>query len=76
MKILFLSIVVMSFLSACGPSIPKSGGSPIEATHVNDYTIRFVDREAGVLCYVYDTSGRPSLSCVPLKDTLLWEGNQ
>ncbi|MFZ2992583.1 MAG: hypothetical protein WA061_02595 [Microgenomates group bacterium] len=75
---LFLIVIALA-LSSCGIKTQSTGEAPIESNYATDvtkvymfgdksnYVIRFIDREAGVVCY-YMTNG---LSCLSLSVTNL-----
>lgn len=75
MKKVVLLIVLVLLLASCAPSESGknfAGYYPENCTTVGDgKTCRIVDREAGVVCWVYFQNG---ISCLPIKDTLLSSG--
>lgn len=76
MKIrLCLLLFVFAFLSACQTLEPVGTIESNEGTKEYVYTSvqRFIDKEAGVVCYLYSSIQKGGISCLPLSDTLLGE---
>lgn len=68
MKKLVLLIVVFVValgLSSCGSPTGEYTGTSVE---------RYIDNEAGVVCWVYTAPYRGGLDCMPLNETLLGKG--
>lgn len=83
-----IAVVLLAGLAGCtgsGPSDADPSAQDTESTNAGtivyenppegEGVIRFVDREAGVVCYVFARGdgydGQGGLSCVPLNDTAL-----
>lgn len=63
----FLTLLVV-ILASCAPSTTNQIKPPLP------YGIkRFVDTEAGVVCWAYAYNGGAGLSCIPLNHTLYGE---
>lgn len=72
MKKLFISILVIISLSGCISVKPientDNKNKTLEYSSFTGFTIgRFIDREAGVVCY----TGIESISCLPISETKL-----
>jgi len=65
---LLLAIGVPTLLAGCQPKLIE----PVEPGVNLGYNIsRYVDAEAGVVCWVYNASYSGGLACLPISDTRL-----
>ena len=76
-KMILIVLLATLFLVACNET-PETGGdetaSNIIMTVDRKNVVRFVDDEAGVVCWMFDrTDGYGGLSCRPLAETELEE---
>ena len=75
---LFLFAVIfaiMIFASSC-VAAPKMPVGSVSVPDTYQELIRVVDREAGVVCWVWKNTTYGGLSCLPLKDTKLLENSK
>ena len=63
--LLVVCLVVILCLSGCGSPSGDYTGNSVE---------RYIDKEAGVVCWVYTAPYRGGLDCMPLNETLLGNG--
>lgn len=79
LAVLSMLIVFSAVLYACQPagypnsqSLPNS--EPVFDSGSTSYSggvERFVDREAGVVCYIFIGSEKGGIDCLPISETLL-----
>jgi len=80
--VILVLIFVLITIMSCGPTpSPYGWGTPTpRPTDAHDridfrglpVTVeRYIDREAGVVCYRYKSFDAGGISCLPIKDTLL-----
>lgn len=74
----FIGIVLLAGLAGCLSGGEESVERPeedveYESVEVHTDTTRFIDREAGVVCYKYGSPGwdEAGISCLPIDDTNL-----
>lgn len=79
-KLLMVAVVLLAALSGCtGDGAEESDSSTVETTEsIPDDVTRFVDEEAGVVCYQFHAApgSRASsggIACVPITETKLSE---
>jgi len=74
-----LTLVLLSVLVSCAEPISPEPISP-EPTRIINYrdsgitgtgVYRFIDKDAGVVCWLSGIGYAYSISCLPIKDTLL-----
>jgi hypothetical protein len=53
------------------PTPTSTWGTTIATTALGGDVSRVMDRDAGVVCWVFWAAGRGGISCLPLKDTAL-----
>ena len=63
--LLVVLLLVVLGLSGCGSASGDYTGSGVQ---------RYIDNEAGVVCWVYTAPYRGGLDCMPLNETLLGNG--
>lgn len=67
-----LILVLMFLLIGCGPADPPSKNPVFSAeTEVRYGVVRFIDEEAGVVCWLSDVYYGNDISCLPISETLL-----
>lgn len=73
MKKLFLLMLCLALLVRCGPATPTTpviDGDFVLIYNSAYYTMyRFIDKEMGVACWVYDGLKEGGISCIPLAQT-------
>jgi hypothetical protein len=71
---LLLTLAMIFWLSSCAPA-QNAPGIEIVPADANIITVgniqRYTDEEAGVVCRILPGYREPSISCLPIKDTLL-----
>lgn len=67
----YLALLVLLVLVACGASAEAQVLSPEDPpfTDIGNGVARFIDDEAGVVCWMFYSKG--TLSCLPLSETKL-----
>ena len=68
--ILGLSVVVLWLVTGCQPKVIESRSPSVNLGYAIS---RYVDEEAGVVCWVYGVTSGGGLSCLPIADTRLDE---
>jgi hypothetical protein len=71
LSVLAVAILCSGLLIACSYSEEPVAGSVVDGLPIDIY--RYIDREAGVVCYKYDSAKyqQGGLSCLPLDQTRL-----
>jgi len=67
-----IAVVLLAGLAGCvGGEDPNNSGEERNGTVIDGEVTRFVDTEAGVVCYKYedDSWEQGGISCVPLEQT-------
>ena len=76
-KVLILLALVI-LLTGCAPAVYVAPDSipltelPVGNASFNNSVFRFIDKEAGVICWIYSDGYRGGISCLPLSDTFLY----
>ena len=71
--ILIIAYVVMAPPQAVSSrsGVPTGVISSTAKDDVGNRISRYYDKEAGVVCWLYNGNSAVSISCIPIKDTLL-----
>jgi hypothetical protein len=74
-RLIVVMVVLFLVLAACaGNTVDNDAREVYSGAAVYNGVGRFVDDEAGVVCWVYDRYKSGGISCLPLRDTLLDTG--
>jgi protein involved in sex pheromone biosynthesis len=68
-KFLIVLILSVLFLASCAPE--KVQQDIQIRDNVSDVVYRFTDNEANVVCWVYHSSYKGGISCLPISETSL-----
>ena len=74
MKWLLVAVMLLAVLligSSCETSVQEPGVS--DSIHLSSSVSRFVDLDAGVVCWIYEGNERGGISCLPIDQTRLRE---
>ena len=70
LMMIFFGLVILTLITSCSPAMPEQIGlQKIETTEgLPSGVSRFIDREAGVVCWMVYRDGT---TCLPLEETFL-----
>ena len=82
---LAIIIILTTILMACGQDVNQIQNPPASyveyislgalPSNVVNNAYRFVDKEAGIVCWIVIGTGKAGISCLPMDQTNLQEGD-